>query len=238
MTDKAQVRAPRRVRIGMMALVVVLHVAAVFGLVHAFAPSVTTVAVDRVMQAFTVTVTAPPPEPPPPPESRADEGAAAPEGPKARPREVAAPPRTLPRTPRPVPPVSSTGTENASGAAESGAGTGRGGEGAGTGSGREGTGQGGIVARKLEKIAGDINSAKDYPKKTRDLRINQSVTILLGVGADGRVTDCRVTVPSPDAEADAITCRLATERFRFRPALDRNGNPVAGKYAWRQRWFY
>ena len=65
-----------------------------------------------------------------------------------------------------------------------------------------------------------------------------AVTILLTVDPDGRVRDCRVTQPSPDAEADAITCRLASERFRFRPARNAAGEAVTGKYAWRQRWFY
>jgi protein TonB len=35
-----------------------------------------------------------------------------------------------------------------------------------------------------------------------------------------------------------ITCRLAEERFRFRPSLDNQGNPVEAMYGWRQRWFY
>ena len=43
--------------------------------------------------------------------------------------------------------------------------------------------------------------------------------------------------PSPDPEADAITCRLATERFVFRPRLDDAGNPAVGIFRWRQRWF-
>ena len=61
--------------------------------------------------------------------------------------------------------------------------------------------------------------------------------IALTVGTDGRVKGCRIVRPSPDPEADAITCRLATERFRFRPARDRNGEPVESVYGWRQSWF-
>ena len=63
------------------------------------------------------------------------------------------------------------------------------------------------------------------------------MVIELTVGTDGRVSSCRVTDPSPDPEADAITCRLATERFVFRPRLDDDGKPVEGIYRWRQRWF-
>jgi periplasmic protein TonB len=43
--------------------------------------------------------------------------------------------------------------------------------------------------------------------------------------------------PSPDPEADAIVCRLAEQRFRFRPATDAAGNPVPATYGWRQEWF-
>ena len=57
------------------------------------------------------------------------------------------------------------------------------------------------------------------------------------VGTDGRASNCRVTEPSPDPEADRITCRLAVERFRFKPATDAIGNPVPATYGWRQRWF-
>ncbi|WP_245892858.1 TonB family protein [Novosphingobium guangzhouense] len=88
------------------------------------------------------------------------------------------------------------------------------------------------------KIAGDINSARDYPRAGRDLRVGASVTIDLTVGRDGRVTSCRVIQPSPDPQADRITCDLATRRFRFRPATDSGGNQVEALYRWRQRWFY
>ena len=99
-------------------------------------------------------------------------------------------------------------------------------------------GQGGGLIRKAEKIAGEINSARDYPKATRDLRIDSSVTIYMTVGTDGRARNCRVQRASRDAEADAITCRLAEQRFRFKPATDAAGNPVESTYGWRQKWFY
>ncbi|MCB5426533.1 TonB family protein [Altererythrobacter sp. CC-YST694] len=239
-----RVPARRKPRWGTLALVLLLHVLAIVALARAFAPQLTDSVVRQAASVLTVTITAPsePPPPSPPPATRPpepDEGAAAPEGKQAMPREVTAPVTRLPVKPLPAPLASSTGNENRSGARDEGEGTGAGGEGAGTGSGQSGTGQGGGGGgRKLEKIAGDINSAKDYPKKSRDLRIGHSVTILLTVGTDGRVTDCTVTEPSPDAEADAITCRLARERFRFNPALDAQGNAMIGKFRWRQRWFF
>lgn len=228
----------RRPRWGTLALVVLLHVLALLGLARAFAPDFTAEVVQQAASVLTVTITTPKEEETPPAEPEPDEGASGKEGRKATPRETAAPKPKLPvRQDPPAPRVTSMGAETQSGARETGNGTGGASTGAGTGSGRAGSGQGN-GGRKLEKIAGDINSARDYPRKTRDLRIGQSVTILLTVGPDGLVSNCRVTEPSPDPEADRITCRLASERFRFRPATDARGEPIVGRYAWRQRWFY
>ena len=88
------------------------------------------------------------------------------------------------------------------------------------------------------KIAGDIQSARDYPRAGRDLRVGDYVIVAISVGADGRPTACRIHRASRDADADAITCRLALERFRFRPATDGEGRPIATVYGWRQAWFY
>jgi protein TonB len=240
MAADLDLKPPRAVRIGFVVLIVLLHLALLYGLMRALAPDLTTRTVDRALSVFTVTVTTPEPpaKPPAEPEPRPDEGAAGAEGRKAEPREAVAPKAAIPIAKAPALPVAAQGTQDSSGAKQTGAGTGAGGEGAGPGSGRGGDGRGGMPAKGVEKIAGDINSARDYPRKTREQRIGHSVTVLLAVGIDGRVADCRVTEPSPDPEADAITCRLASERFRFRPATDAAGNPVPGKYAWRQRWFY
>lgn len=226
----------RRPRWGTLVLVVLLHLAALAALVRAFAPDFTAEAVEAAGSLISVTITAPPePEPEAAPEP--DAGAAGEEGRKATPREVAAPEAPLPR-PRPAPRASSTGTQDTSGAREQGEGTGAGGEGEGTGSGATGSGQG-SGARPLELISGRIDNARDYPTPPggRQVRRGHDVVIELTVGTHGRVTACRVTDPSPDPEADAITCRLATERFVFRPRLNAQGEPVIGIYRWRQRWF-
>jgi protein TonB len=89
--------------------------------------------------------------------------------------------------------------------------------------------------QRLEKIVGDINSARDYPKASRKLRNGSSVIIQMRVGSNGRASNCKIITPSPDAEADRITCRLAVERFRFRPRTNATGIPVPGEYRWRQK---
>jgi len=226
----------RRPRWGTLLLVAVLHLAALAGLVRAFAPDFAARVVEQATSLATVTISTPP-EPEPEPEAEPDAGAAGAEAPEATPRDVAAPEAPLPR-PSPAPRAASTGSESASGGGEQGTGTGAGGTGEGPGTGGVGAGQGSL-ARPLELISGRIDDARDYPTPPggRRIRRGHDVVIELTVGTDGRVSACRVTDPSPDPEADAITCRLATERFVFRPRLNAAGEPVVGTYRWRQRWF-
>jgi len=231
---------PRGGRLGIALLVIALHIAAIAGLIRAFAPDFGAMAVGEVAAVLTVTVTTPEPPPPPPPPARAPEpaGAAAPAGKKATPREVKAPRPKVAIATETAPLVTGKGNADASGAREAGDGTGAGGAGSGTGSGAGGDGSGGGGANGPRKIAGEINSARDYPRGTRDLRIGDHVIVALTVGTDGRVRHCRIVRPSRDAEANRITCRLAQERFRFDPARNPAGQPVESVFGWKQRWYY
>ncbi|WP_067733987.1 TonB family protein [Novosphingobium naphthalenivorans] len=242
---QADLRAGRRTRWGVAAFVLLVHLVVIAGLIRAFTPQFAASVVGSVTQAFSVALPPPPSPPlepvPSPPNVAppAEQGASGAAGKKAKPREAAAPKAPIAVKPTQAPPVAGAGDENAAGARDEGEGTGASGAGMGTGAGTGGTGQGGGgQAGPTVKIKGDINSAKDYPRASRDLRIGASVTIDLTVGTDGRVKACRIVRPSPDPGADRITCDLATKRFRFRPATDAEGNPVDAIYRWRQRWFY
>jgi protein TonB len=230
--------APRKPRWGLLASIGLLHLVVLAGLIRALAPDFAAQALDETASLASVTVVTREPETPPPERAPApDAGAAGEEGKRSVARAVTAPEAPLPR-PSLAPQAASTGAAQSSGAEQQGQGTGAGGQGAGTGSGGAGVGQGG-GARPLQLIAGSIDDSRDYPTPPggRQMRRGHDVVIELTVGTDGRVKACRVTDPSPDPEADAITCRLATERFVFRPRLDDGGNPVTGIYRWRQRWF-
>ncbi len=189
--------------------------------------------------ATTVAYSVPLDPPPPQPSAAAsnkpagDTGASAK---RAKPKAIAAPPARLPNHAMIAAPAVSTGDATKSGASGAGIGTGGGAAGLGTGSGGSGDGSAAGGSRAA-KIAGDITAARDYPARTRNQRIGTSVIVVLTVGTDGRVRGCRIHKPSPDPEADAITCRLAAERFRFRPATDRAGNPIESEFGWEQRWF-
>jgi protein TonB len=236
---KADFSTPRPLRFGLIVLIALIHVGVFFGLMRAFAPGVVEKVVDNVTSAIFVTVRTPTPTPTPTarPSAAPEQGAEGAAGSRAKPREETAPEARIVVSERPAPRASSTGTENRSGASEAGEGTGAGGQGTGTGAGGQGTGQGGLASRPV-KIAGDINSASDYPRRTRDQRIGASVIIVITVGVDGRPKACRIARPSPEPETDRRTCELAMKRFRFRPATNAAGETVEAEYGWQQRWFY
>lgn len=235
----------RRPKPGTLAAIVALHVLGIYALARAFAPAAVSSVERAVLSTVTVTVETkdfvPPPDPEPEPEAEPEAGAAAPAAPKAVPRAVVAPqPPVVVKPAPPAPRASSSGAQNSSGAREEGPGTGAGGAGSGTGSGANGAGQGGGgIAVPPRHIGGGINNARDYPAPPggREARAGTEVVVKVTVGVDGRASNCSVFRPSPDAEADRITCRLVVERLRFRPAEDAAGDPVAAPFYWRQRWF-
>lgn len=228
----------RRTRVWLLLAVGLLHVVLGFAIFSGLAGSAITAIQDAATAAYSIPLDPPPPPPPPAspaptPEPAGAEGAAAK---AAKPAPVVAAPAKIPNKAMTAAPATSTGDATRSGASGAGAGTGGGSVGSGTGSGGSGDG-GGSGASRAVKIAGDITATRDYPARTRNLRLGSSVIVVLSVGTDGRVRACRVHKPSPDPEADAITCRLATQRFRFRPATDRAGNPVESEYGWQQSFF-
>ena len=220
----------------LLALLLVYAVLVVLSLTHFYADG----DLERApaLQAYSVPLD--PPSPPPPPASPAPTpqpaGAAGIAAKAAKPKPVVAAPAKIPNKAMTAAPTASTGVATKSGATSAGTGAGGGTTGSGPGSGGNGDGAG-VGASRAVKIAGDITATRDYPASTREQRIGTSVIVVLTVGTDGRVSACRIHQPSPDAEADAITCRLATQRFRFRPATDRAGNPIVSEFGWQQRWF-
>ena len=218
-------------------LAVVFHLAVLWGVIHGFGGvTALTPLVDDVSTTSTFDVPLEQPKPTPTPTTPEPAGAAADEGRKAQAKETIAKAK-VPAKKVYAPPVASVGNDVRSGAAAQGQGTGGGGDGVGTGSGASGDGAGGGLMRKAEKIAGDIRSTRDYPRAGQQERVGKRVVILLAVGADGRVSGCKIWRASGVPEADVVTCKLASERFRFRPATDADGRPVASTYGWEQRWF-
>lgn len=79
-------------------------------------------------------------------------------------------------------------------------------------------------------------SSDDYPNDALGKGETGTVSVLLTIGADGRVSDCRLRLSSLSPSLDAATCRILAERARFEPARDRAGHPVTDKYSQRITW--
>jgi protein TonB len=231
-------RVDWRARAGGIALSAAVQACVLAVLLFGLSPDIRQGVTQTALAAFSAP-DAPPPPPKPVaphslPEKAALTGAA---GVRAIPRAVIAPVPLVQLTQPPAPLVSATGAANTSGLRDAGAGSGAGAAGSGGGNGAGGAGQGG-GGTALAQIAGSIDSARDYPRAGRDARIGHAALIVFTVGVDGRAHDCHVRESSGDPDSDAITCRLAEQRFRFRPATDGAGNPVEHTYGWRQKWFY
>ena len=248
----SQVR--RRPKPWLIALIVLGHLVGFYLLARALVPDITDAVERDLGSALTVVVTAPDeeepeaPAPEPEPEPAPEEGEQGAPGKKAVPKPEKAPEPKVKLPPKkPAPKASSTGDANRSGARDEGEGTGAAGTGDGTGSGDRGTGTGngtggrggGFPVTKPEHISGGIDNARDYPvpEGGRKVRRGTRVVVKVTVGTDGRASNCSVYRASPDAEADQITCQLVTQRLRFKPAQDANGDPVAAPFYWQQKWF-
>lgn len=220
----------------LIVLIVLAHLAALYGLARAFAPEMTARVIEQATSLITVTVrtfeepAVEPSEAPPAP----DEGAAGEAGQQAVAREVVAPEQPLPR-PSPAPRASSSGAANVSGTTDDGDGTGAGGPGDGPGEGRSGGGQGGAVAVGPSVRSGELNEARDFPipEGGRAARFGKSVTVHFIVTTDGRARNCMVASTSVDAATTARVCPLVTERIRFNPATTAEGTPVEARYGYR-----
>lgn len=222
----------RRPRPLALLAIVLLHIAAIYGLVRAFAPGAVEPFERSVLETVTIVesefeaeVTEPEPDP----------GAAGEPGEDAVPEPVAAqPPPVVITTPEPAPRASSTGTETRSGARESGDGTGAQGSGLGTGSGAGGGGRG-AVAVKPSVRSGELNTARDFaiPPGGRQTRFGKSVTVVFTVTPEGRASDCSIARSSVDAASAAQVCPLVIQKIRFNPARNAAGEAIAAQYGYR-----
>ncbi len=145
-----------------------------------------------------------------------------------------------PRLPPVAPPVAAaprpgTGNNASAGATpDPGPGSGAGGHGDGTGAGGTGSGIGG--GTRAVWRSGTIRD-RDYPREASRTKTGGEVETRFTIEANGRVSGCRITRSSGDASLDRTTCALIEDRFRFKPATNAAGEPVASQYGWRQTWW-
>jgi protein TonB len=76
----------------------------------------------------------------------------------------------------------------------------------------------------------------DYPVAALRNGEQGTVSFVLAVSNDGRVTSCSVAESSGSSTLDAATCRLLRSRARFQPARNANGQAVPDEARGRIRW--
>ena len=228
-----------RDRGGAIAAVIAIHAALLFALLH-MSGKIDMADPQAVLRVFDIDPEKPPPPPPPQqreqPKPRETEGGSSPKNIKSEATPVAAPKPRI-ETP-PVQPIAATETPRQGSAPTQGAsnvrgpGTGAGGTGTGTGSGTGGAGTGGggdggvaspprLVTRELTGRDFGRGLLDQWPRGT-------PVFLRLRIDPRGFVSECDVSRGTGIAAIDSVMCNLAHERLRFRPALNRMGQPVAG----------
>ncbi len=76
----------------------------------------------------------------------------------------------------------------------------------------------------------------DYPASALDAEEQGTVSVVLTIGSNGRVSNCSVAGSSGSRSLDSTTCRILTSRAKFTPARDSSGNPTSGTFRQRITW--
>ena len=228
-----------------IAAVIVIHALLLFALLH-MSGKIDLSDPQSVMRVFDLRDAVPPPPPPvetQQPRPKEKEGGAAPKNMKSQATPVVAPKPKL-ATP-PVQEIAASETPHAGTAPTQGAsdvrgpGTGAGGFGTGTGNGSGGNGPGGGgdngVAEPPHLVTPVLNG-RDFPREMLD-RWPPGVPVFLRirVNPQGYVSECNVLRGTNVGTIDAMMCNIVHDRLRFRPAVNRSGQAVAGWFGYAQR---
>jgi protein TonB len=92
------------------------------------------------------------------------------------------------------------------------------------------------ASRPADQPLVGLFTADDYPPDAADRNEQGTTQVAITVGVDGRVHGCSVVVSSGSSSLDRATCRIIAQRARFRPAQDRDGNPVTGTFRQSVTW--
>ncbi len=235
-----------RDRGGAIAAVAAIHALLLFALLH-MSGKMDLADSQSVLRVFDLRDI--PPLPPPPrlqtqqPKPRKKEGGSAPKNIRSEATPVVAPKPEI-VTP-PVQQIAATETPRTGAAPTQGAsdvrgpGTGAGGVGTGTGSGRGGSGPGGggdSGVAEPPHLVTPVLTGRDIPPDLLD-EWPRGVPVFLRLRVDpqGYVSECNVLRGTGIPTIDAVMCNIAHERLRFRPAMNRSGQAVAGWFGYAQR---
>ena len=231
---------------GAIAAVVAIHAVLLLALLHISGPAAL-VDPQGVLRLIDINALKPPPPPPPPRQQqrarpKLKEGGSAPKNIKSEATPVVAPKHRIDlRQPQPIVAAETPrqGADPTQGASNvRGPGTGAGGVGTGTGSGSGGSGPGGGGdggAAYPPRLLTPVLSGRDFARDLLDSwPRNAQIFLRLRVDARGGVSECIIDRGSGVTAIDSEICNLVHRRLRFRPALNKAGQPVAGWFGYRQ----
>jgi protein TonB len=231
---------------GAIAAVIAVHALLLFALLQ-MSGKIDLADPQSVLRVFDVGQPPPPPPPPPPaqkqqPKPKEKEGGSAPKNIRSQATPVVAPKPKIETPPVQKIVAAETprqGTAPTQGASDvRGPGTGAGGAGTGTGSGAGGSGPGGGGDNGVANpphLATPVLRGRDFPRDLLD-RWPRGATVFLRLRVDARgyVSECTVDRGTGVAAIDSAMCNVAHDRLRFRPALNRAGQAVAGWFGYAQ----
>ncbi len=228
---------------GAIAGVIAIHAALLFAFLH-MSGQIDLANPQNALRVFDINP--PPPQPPPPPQQRQQpkpkekEGGSAPENIRSQATPVVAPPPQI-EIPQPrniaATETPQQGTAPTQGAADvEGPGTGAGGTGSGTGTGSGGGAGGGDGgAAYPPRLVTPVLRGRDFPSGMLE-QWPQGATVFLRLRVDARgyVSECAMDRGTGIPAIDSTMCNLAHDRLRFRPALNKGGQAVAGWFGYAQ----
>ncbi|MFA5966023.1 MAG: energy transducer TonB [Sphingomonas sp.] len=81
-----------------------------------------------------------------------------------------------------------------------------------------------------------VSAALIYPPAELKAGIQGVVTFEVEVTKDGKVSKCKTTQTSGNADLDKQTCVQLRQTGRFKPAVDPTGRPIKSTYVSKVRW--
>ena len=231
---------------GAIALVAAIHAALLFAFLH-MSGKIDLADPQSALKMFDVNTPEPPPPPPPPPPQQREQQkpkekeGGSPANVRSQATPIVAPkPQVEPQRPNPIA-VTETPKQGAAptqGAANvRGPGTGAGGTGTGTGTGSgsgSGGGDGGVA--DPPHLISPVLTGRDIPRELlQQWPGGTPVFLRLRVNPQGYVSECNVLRGTGVAAIDNTMCNIAHDRLRFRPAVNRSGQAVAGWFGYAQR---
>lgn len=90
-----------------------------------------------------------------------------------------------------------------------------------------------------QSVSGNLQGLfreSDYPSSAVENEEQGTVSVVLSIGPNGRVSNCSVASSSGSRSLDSATCRVLTSRAKFTPARDSTGTAISGTFRQRITW--